>query len=268
MAPLMETLRANLKGRQAYKAHAEGNRLLDAEKYDLAKRKHDQALALYDEAAALGCVNSGVRMAYSLLLMRYGRLDEAKEVMLGLQGRADLTPADKKQLRINYAVCLWKMGDLDRAIALMKEAGSAGMTGTIYSTLGLFLLQKAERTGDYTEAADFCAKALDYDDEDADALDNMGALHMGLSAVAAQAGDAARAAEERRTAIDYYDKALAVRPRLITALYARAKLHHEDGADEQARELLDRTEGMPIGMLCPVTRAQIEQLRREADGAS
>ena len=34
------------------------------------------------------------------------------------------------------------------------------------------------------------------------------------------------------------------------------------------RELLDRTEGMPIGMLCPVTRAQIEQLRREAGGAS
>ena len=100
-----------------------------------------------------------------------------------------------------------------------------------------------------------------------------GAVLADLDALSADAvrvlcADAARAAEERRTAIDYYDKALAVRPRLITALYARAKLHHEDGADEQARELLDRTEGMPIGMLCPVTRAQIEQLRREAGGAS
>ena len=263
MAAIMDSIRGTLAGRRAYKAHAEANRLLDAGKHEQARQSFDRALALYDEAYRLGCSHPGILMAYSLILMRYGRTEEAREIMLGLQGRADLSPADKKQLRINYAVCQWKLGDLDRAIALMKEAGSSGMTGAIYNTLGLFLIQKAERTGDFAEATAFCAKALDYDDEDADTLDNLGELHLARSRQAAAAGEGETAVSERAVAADYFDKALAIKPKLITSLYYRAQMLHEDGDDARARELLQRTQSVSIGMLCPVTRAQIDDLLRE-----
>ena len=183
----LDAYRAELNGRKAYAAHVQGNRDSEEGKRESALKNHEKALDLYAKCIAGGNNKVAFVMAYGVLLMRFRRFEEAREMFLKAERNKAITKGERSQLRINYAVCLWKMGDLDRAIALMKEAGSAGMTGTIYSTLGLFLLQKAERTGDYTEAADFCAKALDYDDEDADALDNMGALHMGLSAVAAQA---------------------------------------------------------------------------------
>ena len=41
---------------------------------------------------------------------------------------------------------------------------------------------------------------------------------------------------------------------------------HEEGEDDRAAELLERTEGRLIGMLCPVTREQIDALKREVRG--
>ena len=263
MAAFLDSIRGNLAGRRAYKAHAAANRLLDAGRHQEAQQGFDKALALYEEAVRQGCEHAGILMAYSLLLMRYGRTEEAREVMLGLQGRADMSAADKKQLRINYAVCQWKLGNLDKAIELMKFFFNDTATTEIYTTLGLFLVQKADQTGDFAEAEAFCAKAMEYDDEDADTLDNLGELHLCKSHHAAKAGDAETAAAERRTAVGYFDKTLAIKPKLITALYYRAQLLHEDGEDEKARELLKRTENRIIGMLCPVSRAQIDALSAE-----
>ena len=263
MASVIDGFRGTLEGRRAYKVHAAANRCLGAGKFAEAKANFDKALALYDSAVQHGCNHAGILMAYSLVLMRYGRMDEAKEIMLGLGKRNDLSTADKKQLRINYAVCVWKMGDLDHAIELMRQAGQAGMTGTIYNTLGLFLVQKADQTGDYAEAQAFCQKAYEYDEEDPDTLDNLGELYLSMLRRAEAEGDAEAAGSARRQAETYFDRALARKPKLITALYYRAKLHHEAGEDDKARELVRRGLSVQVGMLCPITREDVEALARE-----
>lgn len=266
MASVIDRIAGDLAGRRAYRTHALGNRLLDAGRSEAAGQRLDRAMALYTEALRRGCDRTDVLMAYSLLLMRYGRLDEARETMLALSRRAGLSAADSRQLRINYAVCQWKLGELDRAIELMKQAGAGGMTGTIYSALGLFLVEKAAQTGDFAEASEFCARALDYDDEDADALDNAGQLHLRRSEQAARTGDAATAAAERGQAAEYFERALGRGPKLVTSLYYRAQLLHEDGEDARAAELLRRAQSAQAGMLCPVSREQIDALLREVEG--
>ena len=260
MASLIGSLKGNLLGRKAYQAHAAANRLLDAGKHAEAGRRFEEALRLYDEAMASGCDKVGVRMGYCLLLMRYGRLEEAQGVIAALQQEKGLSAADMKQLSIDHAVCQWKLGNLDEAIASMREAGRSGMTGTIYTTLGLFLVEKAARTGDFAEALDFCQKALDYDDEDADALDNMGELYLAMSRWPGSATSDEGAEKARRTAAEFFDKALERKPKLITALYYRAQMLAEDGDPVGARTLLERTRGISIGMLCPVSREQIDAL--------
>ena len=49
----------------------------------------------------------------------------------------------------------------------------------------------------------------------------------------------------------------------MTSAYYRAKLLHEDGDDAAARKILDDTKDVTITDLCPVSRAQLDALRRE-----
>ena len=266
MASLMEQFKANLTANRAYKAHVTANKQQDAGKYEEAARSYDQAMALYEQCFRQGCDKSNFIMAYSLLLMRYGRTEEARDVMLKLDARHDLAPEERRQLRINYAVCQWKLGDVDKAIDLMRQATGDRRTGTIYNTLGLFMVDRAARTGEFDEALAFCAEALDYDDEDGDTLDNLGQLHLAISRKAARDGDAEKAAEERKTAVEFYDKALKFKPNQVPSLYNRAAIHHEDGEDEQAKALLKRALAVRTGMLCPVRREDVEALLKEVEG--
>ena len=263
MASMMEKFKANYAGNKAYQAHATANRMLDAHRYAEAQQNFDKAMELYEQAIALGCDKLGILMAYSLLLMRYGRPEEARDLMLSLEKRPDVSHADRNQLRINYSVCQWKLGNVDKAIELMKQVGEGGMTGMIYNTLGLFLVEKAAQTGDFAEAIDFCAKAYEYDDEDADTLDNLGQLHLAMSRKASAEGEADKAAEEWKSAKDYFDRALERRPAQVTSLYYRAVMSHADGENEKARKALEKALTSNIGTLCPISRSQIEALLKE-----
>ena len=263
MASMMEKFKANMAGNKAYQAHATANRMLDARRYAEAQQNFDKAMELYEQALALGCDKLGILMAYSLLLMRYGRAEEARDLMLKLEARPDVSPADRNQLRINYSVCQWKLGNIDKAIELMKQVGEARMTGMVYNTLGLFLVEKAAQTGDFAEAIEFCAKAYDYDDEDADTLDNLGQLHLAMSRKATAEGDADKATGEWKTAKDYFDRALERRPMQVTSLYYRAVMHHEDGENAKAATALKKAMESNIGTLCPISKPQIEALLKE-----
>ena len=72
---------------------------------------------------------------------------------------------------INYAVCEWKRGRLDRAIELMEQAAQDGVNSMIYGSLGYMLIEKARQTGDFSKAEAFNAQAYEYDDEDPVTLD-------------------------------------------------------------------------------------------------
>ena len=257
--------KAENAGRKAYGLHVVGNRLYDQDKTAEAKAKHEQALKLYEEAIRGGCTKPSYVMAYGVLLLRFARFEEAKELFLKADSTPGITKAEKRQLRINFAICQWKLGQLDSAISNLKIAMSEAPTGMLYGSLGYILIEKARQTGDFAEALEFNTKALDYDDEDAATLDNYGELMRLRSLRAAEQGDAEAAKALRAQSVDYYERARKAKPGQITTLYALARFAREDGDLERARELVDRAILHSGSKVCPVSLEELQALRAQLD---
>ena len=200
-------------------------------------------------------------MSYGVLLMRRGEYEKAKEVYLRVHYKPGLSKDDRFDLRNNYSICLWRLGKLDEAIATIKRAAADNKTTLVYTTLGLFLILKADQSGDFSEAIAFNDEAYEYDDEDPAILDNLGFLHMTMEEHARRAGDAEKVKAERKLAYDYFTRAHKLKPRQITTLYYLAKMLEEDGQKERAREFIDAALQGTFSSICPVSREDAEALR-------
>ncbi len=237
---------ADNAGRKAYGLHVQGNRLYDSDKPEEAKAKHEEALAEYEKAVKGGCVRVSYLMAYGVLLLRFRRYEEAKALFLKAEQQKTITKAERDQLRINFAICQWKLGNLDSAIEQLKIAKASAPTGIIYGSLGYILIEKAIQTGDFTEAVAFNQEALDYDDEDAVVLDNMGQLNLAMG--------------ETEKAEEYFEKAHAIKPKQVDTLYYLAKLAAGRGETDKARQYLTDALNGNYSSLCTTTREQAQAL--------
>ena len=85
----------------------------------------------------------------------------SREVYLRVHYKPGLSKDDRFDLRNNYSICLWRLGKLDEAIATIKRAAADNKTTLVYTTLGLFLILKADETGDFSEAVAFNNEAYD-----------------------------------------------------------------------------------------------------------
>ena len=247
----------------AYRCHVDGNKLLEAGKTAEARAKHDEALKYYAEAYEAGLDRVGTLMSYGVLLMREGEYEKAKEVYLRVHYKPGLSKEDRFDLRNNYAICLWRLGKLDEAIATIKRAAADNKTTLVYTTMGLFLILKARETGDFAEAAAFNAEAYEYDDEDAAILDNIGYLHMSMAEHAHAEGDEEKVKAERKLAYEYFTRAHKIKPRQITTLYYLAKMLEEDGQKERAEQFIGAAMKGNFSSICPVSRAEAEALQEK-----
>ncbi len=238
--------KATLDGRKAYRLHLAGNKLDDQKKFDEAQQKFNEALALYKWAADEGLSEPRVLMAYGVLLLKQSRFEEAREVMLKTEKLPGMGADEKRQLRLNFAVCQWKLHKLDHAIELMKRVGADGMNSMIYGSLGYMLIEKAIETGDFSEAIQFNDEAYEYDEEDPVTLDNLGQLRLAMG--------------EREKAKEYFNRALKFRPGQVDTLYYLAKMAHEDKDDAAAREFLNAALTARYSALCTTSREQARAL--------
>lgn len=237
---------AEMNARKAYAAHVKGNQLSEKGKADEAKVQHENALQLYQKAIDAGVNKPSYLMAYGVLLLRFRRFDEAKELFLKAEKCRDITKSERAQLRINFAICQWKLGNLDSAIEQLKIAKNNSVSGTIYGSLGYVLIEKARLTGDYDEALALNMEALEYDDEDAVILDNLGQLYLSMG--------------DQEKALDYFTKAHEKKPAQVDTLYYLAKLAVERGEKDKAREYLENALTGNYSALCTTTRDQAQEL--------
>lgn len=243
---LFDGIMNELTARKAYKAHVTGNQLSEKGEAEKAKVEHEKALELYAEAIAAGVKKPVYLMAYGVLLLRFRRYEEAKELFLKAEKNREITKAERAQLRINFAICQWKLGNLDSAIEQLKIAKNSSANGTIYGSLGYMLIEKARQTGDFTEALALNMEALEYDDEDAIILDNLGQLHLAMG--------------DREKALEYFTKAHELKPAQVDTLYYLGKLAAERGETAKAREYLEKTLTGNYSSLCTTTREQAQEL--------
>ena len=252
--------------RKAYRNYVKAVEAGGKDQPEEARALYQTALKQYGEAVELGFMAPNTMLSYALLLMREGDYEKAKTCMLELNKQPKLADDIRFQLRINYSVYLWKTGKLDEAIATIRRAASMKMSGTVYSMLGMYLVEKARETGEYDEAMAFNREALEYDDEDGELLDNMARLYEIMSEDARGKGEADRAAELRAQAKRFYAKAHAARPRQITSIYYLARLHMEDGERDAAAKLLSGVDTLYYTAICPVSREMMMALKRQLEG--
>ncbi len=119
---------ANMKGQRAYILQSKG--------------KPEDARKLYEEAVAGGLADARCLLAYAVLLIRSGEYAKARELLVKTQKAPGITPEQKTQLFMNYAACVYKMGDIDKGIHLLESQHKHQPAGLIYQTLGYLYVEK------------------------------------------------------------------------------------------------------------------------------
>ena len=119
---------ATIKAQQAMRAHGKG---------DL-----EQAKKLYEEAIDKGLMSARPMLGYAILLIREGSYEKAMPLLIKAQKCPDLTPDQKSQLFVDYAACLMKKGELDKAIHLLEKQHNRAPIGLTYQTLGYMYVEK------------------------------------------------------------------------------------------------------------------------------
>ena len=258
---LLDTLKANKMGQKAYNTHVQANDLNRRGRMAEAREKYAEAMNLYEQAYQAGCRKTGAMMSYSVLMMRQGEFERARALMKEISQGGGLSEEMHFELRMNYAICLWRMGILDKAIETAQYAGKYTKNSSYYSALGTFLVDQAGRTGDFEAAKALLDDAMEYDDEDAATLDNYGEYYRLLSMKDAAEGDEASAQLHRNQAKAFYEKAYKAKPAQITTLYALANLCKEDGDEKRARELVEKAIVHSSSKVCPISMEQLQALK-------
>lgn len=218
------------KAQKARKAHQDG--------------RTEEAMKLYQEVLDEGNRDPAIILPYSVLLIRNGDYSKARQLLVDNQ-KLPMKPEQKNQLFVNYAACVYKMGELEKGISLLERQHQKQPSGMIYETLGYLYIE----AGDAEKALAYNLEALEYDDEDSITLDNLGQLYYRLL------GD-------KETAKGYFEKALEAKPNQIDTLYFLSQYDLEAGDNEAAREKLEKA---LEGRFSPLNYASKEMVQKQLD---
>jgi len=111
---------------------------------------------------------------FGVLLLRQGQFADALEHFnRALSGKA-VKPKVKSLIGLNKAIALFKLGQTDKAVAILEGLHKSFRSLRVYQTLGyLYVLQ-----GAFEKAESFNQEACEYDPEDAVILDNNAQMYL------------------------------------------------------------------------------------------
>ncbi len=213
--------------------------------------KKEEARAQYEALYQDGVILAQYILPYSVMLLRSGEdgaYEKVREMLVKAQKAEDLTEERRQQLHMNYAISVWKLGDMDKAVAVLEASHRKQESSLTYQALGFLYVEQ----GDADKAIAYNQKALEYDDEDAIVLDNMGQAHYRLR------GD-------KEAALPFFQKAHALKPGQIDTLYFLARYDAEAGRIGEARTKLDEALKGTFSPLNHATRAMVEEALRLLD---
>ena len=117
------SIMANLKAQSAARKYQSGD-------IEAAKK-------LFEEALAAGLKDPRSILSYTVLLLRSGEYQRARELLVEHQKSPLLNAESRRQLYVNYAVCVYKLGDTDKAIRVLEGQQQAGTYGLDLSDAGV-----------------------------------------------------------------------------------------------------------------------------------
>ena len=118
--------------------------------------KREEAIKLYEEAFSEGLNDARYLLAYALLIIREGQYQKAREFLVAHQ-KVQMAPGQRTELRVYYATCCFRLGNLDKGISVLEQQFRKGETGLLYQTLGYLYVEKY----DMDHRPDFAAMAAE-----------------------------------------------------------------------------------------------------------
>ena len=106
------------------------------------KGQNEEARKLYEEAYAEGLDDTRFNLAYALLMIRSGEYQKAKDFLVKHQRTPGMSAEQRTTLLVDWAVCCFRLGDLDKGIAKLEEQFRKMQTGLLYQTLGYLYVEK------------------------------------------------------------------------------------------------------------------------------
>ena len=200
------------------------------------------AMKLFQEAYEGGLKDVKILLPYSVLLIREGRYQEARDMLVKIQ-KYPMPEDSKRTLFVNYASCVYKMGEVGKGVELLERLHQKQPSGIVYQTLGFLLVE----AGDFDKALAFNLEAVEYDDEDPITLDNLGQCYY-------------RLANDKEKAKEYFDKAIELKEGQIDTLYFLAQYDIEAGDKAAAKKKLEKAMEGRFSPLNYATREKVEAL--------
>ena len=202
-----------------------------------------EALKLFEEAVNDGLTDVNSILGYSVMLIRNDECQKARELLVKIQNY-NMTPALKNQLFVNYSTCIYKLGEIDKAVGILERQHEKQPSGLVYETLGYLYVEQ----GNKEKALLFNQEACEYDDEDPICLDNLGQTYY-------------RLLNDKNSAKEWFDKAIEVKSNQIDTLYFLAQYDIEAGDKEAAKEKLEKIDQPRYSPLNYVNKERVIALR-------
>jgi len=99
----------------------------------------DRASGWLEKACSAAKGRPSVKILYGYLLLKTGKLEEAEKVFEELLN-SNIDNAGLLQAKSNYALVLWKKGQLKDGIKMLEDVFSNYKNTTIYGSLGYLLI--------------------------------------------------------------------------------------------------------------------------------
>jgi len=203
--------------------------------------KGDMHKALHWYRKAYETDNTKVKTAitYAYLLLKEGNFDESEKVFNQI---FELKPGqdDKMLAQSDYALLIWKKGDLDRAVSMLEEVIESYKTTSIYGSLGYLLILK----GDLDRALEFNLEAYDYNSKNPIILDNLGQTYYLRG--------------EQDKAIEIYEKLMSSNPSFPSAYYNYGLVLLKNGECNKALENMKKALNFKFSPLSAINKGEIE----------
>lgn len=119
------------------------------------KGEWKNAVEKYKKAYRTKRLSADMEIYCGYILLKEGDKKTCEEIFEAVS-KKKLTDRQKDSLDTNKAILLWKKGQLDEAIELLKAVWDRSPSVTAAGTLGALMLVAARETGDYGEALSFC----------------------------------------------------------------------------------------------------------------
>lgn len=239
----------------------------------------DEAVRLYEECFNEGLNDARYVLSYALLIIRDGQYQKAKDFLVKHQKAPGMTGDQRTNLLVDYAVCCFRLGDVDKGINTLEQQFRKGENGLLYQTLGYLYVEKydaANRPDFAAMAKAEAAQDAEEAEESAEAPEGEEAetpaeapaaekkpspeeeLNAGIEKAEAFLAKAVEYDEEdpicldnmgqflyrvkgdREAAKPYFEKALALKDTQIDTLYFLAKYDEEAGDRAAAAEKLEK----------------------------